>query len=278
MKMNNHRPVKVADAMRPSAVAVSENVTPRNILAAMESAGVDELPVVAPDGLFRAMVERRVVERQLYDRGDEETTAGALTERPLARTRPDASIDSAIDKMLQDDLTVMPAVSSDGRLAGVLVLDDLRQVPDLVDTVIERRRLRETAAAAGVTKIMIACSLLSTALGLFLFALWVEGPVYGLPRWVAWVDGLAAALAFVGALTASARDMFAVPLWTVAGVGLCFAASVGHAWRDNAWATWLQLAVALTFFAMAVVIGAAPPHRRHRAVLRSTGAPGVTSP
>ena len=62
--MNNQRPVRVADAMRSSAFSVDENVPARNILAAMESAHVDELPVVAPDGLFRAMVDRRVVERQ----------------------------------------------------------------------------------------------------------------------------------------------------------------------------------------------------------------------
>ena len=128
---------------------------------------------------------------------------------------------------------------------------------------IERRRLGDIVAQAGVTKVMMICSLLSAGLGLFLFALWVEGPFYGLPRWVAWVDGIAAALAFVGALTGFARDMFAVPLWAIAGAGLCFAAAIGHAWRDNASATWLQLAVALVFFAMAAVIGGALQRRRH---------------
>jgi CBS domain-containing protein len=276
--MNNQRPVRVADAMRSSAFSVDENVPARNILAAMESAHVDELPVVAPDGLFRAMVDRRVVERQLYDRGDEDATAGTLLENAdaVARTTPSASIDGAIDKMLAGGVEVMPVVSADDRLAGVLVLEDLRREPDLVEAVIERRRLGDIVAEAGVTKVMMICSLLSAGLGLFLFALWIEGPFYGLPRWVAWVDGLAAALAFVGALTGFAREMFAVPLWTVAGVGLCFAAAVGHAWRDNASATWLQFAVALVFFAMAAVIGGAFPRRRHT-ILRANPA-GATSP
>jgi len=266
--MNNHRPDKVADAMRSPVFSVDENVPARNIIAAMESAHVDELPVVAPDGQFRAMVERRVVERELYDNGDEEATAGALVEDrdAVSRTTPGTPIESAINKMLADDIDVMPVVSTDDRLAGVLVLEDLRRVPDLVEPVIERRRLGDIAAQAGVTKVMMACSLLSVGLGLLLFALWIEGPFYGLPRWVAWVDGLAAALAFIGALTAFAREMFAVPLWSVAGVGLCFAAAVGHAWRDNAWATWLQVALALVFFAMAAVIGAAAPYRRQTTV------------
>jgi len=268
----NDRPVKVADAMRPASASVNEDATPPRIFAAMDSEDVDELPVVAPDGVFRAMIARRTVERRVYDAGQEEARAATIGEDVVARTRPDAAIEGAIDMMLADDLSVMPVVGSEDRLAGVLVLDDLRRVPDLVESVIERRRLREVSEEAGVTKVMIGCSLLSAFLGLLLFALWIEGPVYGLPRWVAWVDGLAALLAFIGALSAGSREMFAVPLWTIAGVGLCFAAGVGHVWRDGGWATWVQLALALTFFLMAVVIGYAPPRRHHRTVLRSAGA------
>jgi CBS domain-containing protein len=274
--MANERPVKVADAMRPAAASVNEDATPREVFATMDSEDVDELPVVASDGLFRAMLARRTVERRVYDGHQEEARAGTIAEDVVARVRPESSIDGAIDRMLADDLAVMPVVASDDRLAGVLVLDDLRRVPDLVEAGLERRRLREVADEAGVSKVMIGCSLLSAFLGLFLFAMWIEGPVYGLPRWVAWVDGLAALLAFIGALTASSREMFAVPLWTIAGVGLCFAAGIAHVWRDGAWATWLQLALALTFFLMAVVIGSTMPRRdRIRTVLRPTGA---TSP
>ena len=129
--MNNQRPVKAADAMRSSAFSVDEGVPARNILAAMESARLDELPVVAPDGSFRAMVERRVVERELSDHGAEVATAAELVEDAdaVARTTPNASIDGAIDKMLAGGIDAMPVVSADDRLAGVLVLEDLRQVP-----------------------------------------------------------------------------------------------------------------------------------------------------
>jgi CBS domain-containing protein len=271
----NQRPVKVADAMRPASASVNDDATPPRIFATMDSEGVDELPVVASDGVFRAMIARRTVERRVYDAGQAEDRAATIGEDVVARTRPDAPIDGAIDKMLDEDLSVMPVVGADDRLAGVLVLDDLRRVPDLVESVIERRRLREVTEEAGVTRVTIACSLLSAFVGLLLFALWIEGPFYGLPRWVAWVDGLAALLAFVGAVSASSREMFAVPLWTIAGVGLCFAAGVGHVWRDGGAATWLQIALALTFFLMAGAIGFAPPRRHHRTVLRSVG---VTSP
>lgn len=270
--MNEGRPVKVADAMRSSTVSIGEGVTLPNVLEAMESSHLAELPAVAPDGLFRGMVERRAVERLLYDRGQEAATAGEVAEDPLVQTSPEASIDTAIDKMLADELATIPVLSADDRLVGVLVLDDLRGVPDLVEEVIERRRLHETAAQAGVTKVMIGCSLASAALGLFLFALWIDGPYYGLPRWLSWVDGVAALLAFIGAVSASSREMFAVPLWSVAGLGLCFAAALGHAWRDNASATWLQLGVAVTFFAMAAVVGAPVPRRPHAGALQSTRA------
>src|SRR5512138_2724255 len=78
--MSDQRPVKVADAMRSAAFSVNEDVPARNILAAMESAHVDELPVVTPDGQFQAMVERPVVQRELYDHGAEDATAGGLVE------------------------------------------------------------------------------------------------------------------------------------------------------------------------------------------------------
>jgi hypothetical protein len=45
----------------------------------------------------------------------------------------------------------------------------------------------------------MACALVSALLGVALFALWVEGTAYGLPRWVTWVDALAARCAFIGA-------------------------------------------------------------------------------
>ena len=118
---------------------------------------------------------------------------------------------------------------------------------------------------AGATRMLTACSLVSAALGMVLLALWIEGPGYGLPVWVSWVDALAAVLAFVAAVAVSSGEMFSVPLWAVAGVGLCFAAGLGHNRHDGAWTTWVQLAMGLAFFAMTIVIGSAVPQRRRLA-------------
>ena len=228
----------------------------------MEQAGLDELPVAANDGALRAMVERRAVERRLYDRHDERATAAAISEAAVARAAPEEAIEDALDRMMAADIGVLPVVSSQGRLEGLLVFGDLRRVPSLVESVEEARRQRALAAGAGVAKVANACALVSAVLGVFLAVLWIQGPVYGLPRWVSWVDAVAAALAFIAAGAVSSREMISIPLWGIAGFGLLFMAGVARAWNDGAWSTWVELLPAVAFLLMAVVLGAALP-RRH---------------
>jgi CBS domain-containing protein len=230
----------------------------------MDQAGVDELPVVGQDGVFRAMVERRAVQRHLFDRGEEDSTAAMVAEEPFARAKPGEPIDDAVARMLDANLSVLPVVSAEGKLEGLLVLNDVRRVPDLVEAVGEDRREQAAAAETGVTRVHTLCSLASAALGMVLLALWIEGPAYGLPVWVSWVDALAAVLAFIAAVAVSSGEMFSVPLWAVAGFGLCFAAGIGHSWHDGVSSTWVQLAVAIPFFAMAIVVGAAVPYQHRR--------------
>lgn len=272
MKSQRHsqRPATVRDAMRASFVSVDEWATPRRILVGMDRAGVDELPVVGADGAFRGMVERRAVQRHLYDRGEENATAAAMAEEATARAKPGEPIDDAIARMLAADLTVVPVVSGDGRLDGLLVFDDVKRVPDLVETVGEGRREALAAAEARATRVLTVCSLASAALGMVLLALWIEGPAYGLPGWVSWVDALAASLAFIAAVTVSSEEMFSVPLWAAAGLGLLFAAGLGHSWRDGAGATWVQIGAAVGFFAMVVAVGSAMPRQRRARIAHGT--------
>jgi hypothetical protein len=232
----------------------------------MESTGLDELPVVASGELFKGMVDRRAVERRLYDRGEEDATAAMMAEAPMASAASEDAIEDAVDAMLAADLDVMPVVSKGGHLDGLLVREDLRNVRGLLEVAGENQRQREIAAEAGPSRVILTCSLASVALGLVLFAIWIQGPSYGLPRWVAWIDGVAAALAFVAAVTAFSREMFSVPLWAITGVGLCFSASVAYAWHDGAWATWIQLAFGIAFLAMAAIIGVRLPRRRQATV------------
>ena len=260
--MEAGRPARVRDAMRSSSVAVNEDATVRDILARMDRSGLDELPVAAAGGGLEAMVVRRAVERRLYDRHDRGATAAAIGEAAVARAAPEEAIEDALDRMLAADLGVLPVVSSQGRLEGLLVFDDMRRVPNLVEAVEEARRQRALAAGAGVKKVANALALVSALLGVFLAVLWIQGPIYGLPRWVSWVDALAAALAFIAAGAVSSREMISIPLWGIAGVGLMFMAGVAHAWSGGAWSTWVQLLPAVAFLVMALILGAAIP-RRH---------------
>ena len=259
--MEGRRPARVADAMRSSSVSVNEDTPARHILAQMVRSGLDELPVAADDGTLRGMVERRAVERCLYDRHDELETAAVIGEAAVARAAPEDAIEDALDRMLAADLGVLPVVSSQGRLEGLLVFGDLRRVPNLVEGVEEARRQRELAAGAGVAKAASACALISAVVGVFLAVLWIQGPTYGLLRWVSWVDALAAAMAFIAAGAASSREMISIPLWAVAGLGLTFMAGTAHAWSDGAWSTWVQLLPAVALLLMAFVLVAARPRR-----------------
>jgi CBS-domain-containing membrane protein len=252
--------------MRASSVSVDEDATPGAILAAMDHAGVDDLPVVTNAGAFRGMVVRRAVERRLYDAGEEDATAASLTEEPLARATSEQPLERAVDAMLAADLEAMPVVSSSGELEGLLVREDLKEVPGLIDVVREERRQRELAAEAGPSKVILACSLASVVLGLVLFAMWVQGPANGLPRWVAWVDGIAAALAFVGAVTAFAREMISIPVWGIAGVALLFSSATAYAWHDGPGSTWVQFAFGVVFLLMAGALGIRWPRRRRAAL------------
>ena len=268
------RPTRVASAMRASSVSVDEDATPRLILAAMDHAGVDELPVVTDGGVFRGMVERHTVARRIYDRGDVDATAAAIAEEAVARATPEEPIERAVDAMLEADLDVMPVVSAnggdrDGQLEGLLVREDLKEVPGLLEVVGEDRRQRALAAEAGPSRVVLACSLASVVLGLVLFAMWIQGPANGLPRWVAWVDGFAAALAFVGAVTAFSREMISIPVWAIAGLGLCFSAATAHAWSDGAGSTWVQAGLGIVFLVMAGTAGIRWPRRHPQAALRT---------
>jgi CBS domain-containing protein len=251
--MESRRPANVRDATRSSSVF--ESATPGQILAAMDRDGVDELPVAGADGRFVAMVERRAVERCLYDRRDVEATAAGLGEEAVERARPDEPVEDALARMLAADLRVLPVVSADGRLEGLVALADLERVPSLVEAVGESRRQGARAAGARAAKVNGACGLASAALGVVLFALWVGGYAYALPRWVSWVSALAAALAFIGAGAAFSREMISIPLWAIAGVGLCFAAGVGHSFGGGVWTTWVPLALGLAFLVIAFASG-----------------------
>jgi CBS domain-containing protein len=274
--MSSHRPVKVADAMRPSAASVNETAAPRGILAAMDQAGLDELPVVATDGAFRGMVDRRGVERRLYDRGGQ-PRAAAIAAAPVARATREEPIEDAVSEMLAADLGVVPVVSARGQLEGLLVLEDVKHVTGLVEAVAENRRQRAIAAGAGVAKVGTACSLVSGGLGVALFALWVMGPVYGLPNWIGWVDAVAAALALIGAGAAFAREMISVPLWAISGVGLCFTALLAHAGHASPWWTGVHLVLGLVFLVMSFALGSAPPQRRYRAISHRVAAHRLSS-
>jgi hypothetical protein len=148
--MKSHRPANVRDAMRVR-VRGGRTKTRRRVtfLAAMDRAGVDELPIVSDRGEFRAMVERRVGrEENLYDRGDERGRAGrSRRSRSPARTPRSRSRTPSPDARAAERRRFR-SFRAAAAWKACWLLDDVRHVPDLVEAVDERSQ-REAADEAG---------------------------------------------------------------------------------------------------------------------------------
>jgi CBS domain-containing protein len=249
------RPTTVREAMRASFVPAEEDASLPDLIVAMDRNDVDELPVVAGTGTLRGMVERRAVERRLLTAAEAPVTAAALVEPPIARATPGESIEDAVDDMLANDASVLPVVSPDGRLEGLLVLEDVKQTPRLVQTVSENRRLKAAVAATAEVRLATVTSIASAFLGVALFGLWVQGPPNGLDPRLAWTDAVVATLAFVGAATASSRDLISVPVWAAGGIGLFFVGLLAHGFHGGGLAISIQFVLGAALLLLAVVAG-----------------------
>ena len=244
--------------MRASFVSVEETATPRRILAGMDRAGVDELPVVGDDGVFAHGRAARGPASSVRPRRRERDGRrdGRGGDRARAAGRP---IDDAIARMLAADLPFFWSCRPRGgsRVCSCSTTSNGCRIC--------RDRRRRSARARGRRRggrpqVLTLCSLARRRWG------WScsrsdRRARLGLPVWVSWVDALAALLAFIAAVAVSSEEMFSVPLWAAAGLGLLFAAGVGTAGTTGP-ATWVQLVLALGFFAMAVVVGSAMPRQR----------------
>jgi hypothetical protein len=143
-------------------------------------------------------------------------------------------------------------------------------VPRLLEAVSDARRQRALAAGAGTARMTLLCGLVSAGLALVLFAMWVEGPTYGLPAWVSWANAVAALLASIGAVAAPASNLISIPLWSIAGVGLISTAGIAHGFNEGPAATWLQAGFGVVFLLLVLVLGLAIPRRHHERLRLAT--------
>jgi len=77
---------------------------------------------VLPSGI---VTNRDLAVRILAGENDEDRPLGEIESAPLAVCRPDATIDELIDIMLGSHVRRLPIVDEDGRLVGIVCLDDV---------------------------------------------------------------------------------------------------------------------------------------------------------
>jgi hypothetical protein len=92
---------------------------------------------------------------------------------------------------------------------------------------------------------------ISIALGVGLVILWLTGRAYGAPAWLAWLDGIAALVAFGLAAVFTAAVRFGAAIAGFLALGLIVLWVVALATHHGMWLGWWDFAFACAFLLLA---------------------------
>lgn len=139
--------MKVAELMHTPAVSCQTSATIAEAARLMEDRNIGSLLVVDRGGYVAGIVTDRDLAVRGYAHGHSaEAEVTELMTRDLASIVPYATVEHAAELMMGRGVRRLPVVDDDGRLHGVVALDDLvreltRQADTLVSTMgIQARR------------------------------------------------------------------------------------------------------------------------------------------
>lgn len=115
-------PLEVADAMSSPVQVVDGDIKLRELATKLDQWGVSGVPVVR-DGQLAGIVSRRDVDDAVA-RQDWEVPAAGFMSHEVVTTRPDQSLDEALETMTERDIGRLPVVE-DGQLVGIVSRSDL---------------------------------------------------------------------------------------------------------------------------------------------------------
>jgi CIC family chloride channel protein len=117
--------VKVGEVAAAPTVVVSASTPVPCALARLRAAGVPGAPVVDAGGTYVGSVELQGLEKAASRADAAELAVGAVTEGVATTVDADASLDAALDALVQAGGRWVAVTSGDRRVAGVLSVGDL---------------------------------------------------------------------------------------------------------------------------------------------------------
>ena len=116
--------MRVFEVRRRSAVAVPSDATLRQAAALMEASGLGSLAVLDGDELVGIVTDRDLVRRGMARGMPDDARVDAVMSAPVITVDADADVREAME-LFRANAVRRLAVLEDGRLRGVLSLDDL---------------------------------------------------------------------------------------------------------------------------------------------------------
>jgi signal-transduction protein with cAMP-binding, CBS, and nucleotidyltransferase domain len=132
--------MKVADVMHTPAVACQATAPVKEVAHLMQERNVGSVIVVDGGGYVAGIVTDRDLALRGYGKGHSgDVPVTELMTRDVATVVPQATTEFAADRMMVRGIRRLPVVDDDGRLHGLVALDDLvreltRQADSLVST------------------------------------------------------------------------------------------------------------------------------------------------
>jgi CBS domain-containing protein len=112
------------DAMTPNPRTIEPGTSITDAARLMRDEDVGSLPIVEGDRLAGMLTDRDIVIRAVAD-GTLDRTAGDIASRELTTIDPQQSLEEAARLMAEHQVQRLPVCEEDGRLVGILSLQDV---------------------------------------------------------------------------------------------------------------------------------------------------------
>ncbi len=112
--------VRVAKAMEPARLLLDRDSMAGESLRAMTSAGLSAAPVVGADAAYMGCVTTEALADSAED-----MVVGELADRSMPVVSMEATLDAGAEAIVESSTTWVPALDDQGRVAGILSLDDV---------------------------------------------------------------------------------------------------------------------------------------------------------
>jgi len=136
----------VREAMTMNPIVCSKDITVSSALNLMDKKRVGSLLVVEDKKLLGIFTEKDILKKiVMQKRNPDSTKVSEVMSTKLITIPPDEDIFDAAKIMLEKDIRRLPVVDKNNLLGLVTEKDLLRMNPDVIDIIIEKKRVRDAS-------------------------------------------------------------------------------------------------------------------------------------